>query len=945
MLPRIRVMRFTVWLFAAVLAGPLRADDTSQADVEFFETKIRPVLVEHCYQCHSAAAQTNKKLKGGLLLDTRTGLRAGGETGRAVVPGEPGESLLLTALRGNGDASVMPPKGKLPDAVIANFETWIKSGAVDPRTGDSSEQSSTGDIDAARRQHWAFQPPRLRPLPPVKTSDWPLCDLDYFVLARLEHEQLRPVAPASGVDLIRRAYFDLIGLPPTPDEVDAFLNDASPNAFAKVVDQLLDSPHYGERWGRHWLDVARYAEDQALANARPNPYAFRYRDWVIQALNRDMPYDQFLRLQIAGDLLPEPVDDYFVRLAGLGFQGLGQLYHRGNFAEQVMADELDDRIDTLSRGLLGLTVACARCHDHKYDPIPTRDYYSLAAAYYKSNLTVVPVAPPAVVRKHAEFVQQVKQRETALAQWVSERGRQLTQERLQDLRKYLLTAWRIRAKRAHGKKVDEKVVATTQQLIPYFLTRWAKLLEAGDIGKSRKPLAAWHTAARAAATIPAAKAENPELPAELLKATDDLCVQAALLGAELRKIDEAYQQALAAAKEDDRKNVKRAALPGEWQPLFKALLQENDSPLRINGDDVTAFLNDAGRQEHERRKSELEEFRKSGPPVPPLAHAVSGGGVPMKIHMRGSVERKGDDAPPGFLQVLQKPRSSTPDDDQSEQKTSDTAKPATFTRLDLAKAIVDRDNPLTARVLVNRVWQHHFGSGIVATPSNFGRVGEPPSHPELLDHLAVAFMEDGWSMKWLHRQIMLSQTYRLASTQDAAGMEHDPENRLLWRFTPRRLDFEPWRDSVLAVSGRLDRTAGGPSQSLESSLRRTTYAAISRSRIDPTLAMFDFPDANVSSERRSVTMVAQQQLFVLNSPFMIEAGKAFAARIEAAATKDEARISIAYRLAFQRNPLEDELAIGQQFLATTSQTEADKLTPWQRYAQALLASNEFTWMR
>ncbi len=943
MLRRIRETQFALALVSVLLVGPLRAEEPTSGDVEFFETKIRPVLVERCYQCHSTEAQKGKKLKGGLLLDTRNGLRAGGDTGRAIVPGEPDKSLLLIALRGDGDASVMPPKGKLPDSVIADFETWIKLGAADPRIGDPSATSGTSDFDAARRRHWAFLPPQQQPLPAVKASNWPAGDLDYFILARLEQQQLQPVAVAGKNELLRRAYFDLIGLPPSPEQVDAFVNDTSPTAFAAVVDQLLDSPHYGERWGRHWLDVARYAEDQALANARPNPHAFRYRDWVIQALNADMPYDQFVRLQLAGDLLPGPVDDYFVRLAGLGFQGLGQLYHRGNFAEQVMADELDDRIDTLSRGLLGLTVACARCHDHKYDPIPTSDYYSLAAAYYKSSLSVIPVAPPADVQKHAEFVKQLKQQETDLAQWVSERGLQLSRDRLLDLRTYLTAAWRIRAQRTHAQKVDEKAVATSENLMPYFLSRWAKLLEGGNVGKSREPLAAWHKAAREAAARPEAIAEKPEFPPELAKATDALCTQAALLAAELRKIDETYQQAFAAAKDDEKKNVKRAELSGSWQPLFKALVQENDSPLKINGGDVIAALDDAGRQEHERRKTELEDFRKSGPSAPPLAHAVSGGGTPMKIHMRGSVERKGDDAPPGFLQVLQTPVSS--EGEESDGKTPGAPSPARFTRLELAEAIVDRNNPLTARVLVNRVWQHHFGRGIVATPSNFGLVGEPPSHPEVLDHLAVGFMENGWSLKRLHRQIMLSQTYQLAATRDETSLKLDPENRLLWRFTPRRLDFEPWRDAVLAVSGQLNLTAGGPSQTLESSLRRTTYATISRSRIDPTLAMFDFPDANVSSERRSVTMVAQQQLFVLNSKFMIAAARAFAARIEAAATDDDSRITFAYRLAFQRNPQEDELAIGRQFLSTTSQTSADKLTPWQRYAQALLASNEFTWIR
>jgi len=923
---------------AGVLALLVFVPLSSFADegTDFFESKIRPVLVQQCYACHSAEAVKAGKLKGGLQLDSRDGIRQGGESGPSVVPGKVQESLLVAALR--HESFKMPPKGKLPDEVIADFVKWIEMGAPDPRERTAPPVPATIDIAAARRSHWAFQPPRKTAPPAVRRSDWPLGDVDHFILAKLEADGLSPVAPADPRDLLRRVYFGLIGLPPTPQEVDAYLADSSMDPLAAVVDRLLESPDHAERWARHWLDIARYAEDQALANARDNPHAYRYRDWVVQALRSDTPYDRFLRLQLAGDLLPEPVDDYFSRLAGLGFQGLGQLYHRGNFAEQVMADELDDRIDTVSRGLLGLTVACARCHDHKYDPIPTKDYYSLAAAYQGSNLAELPLAPPAEVEAHKTFVAQSKQREAALDQWVKDQGTRIARERLGDLRPYLVEAWRIHAKRTQKQTVDERTIATERQLIPYFLSRWTKFLEGADPGKAREPLTAWHQAARETAAAADTNAAAPELPAAFAQATDELLAKAAELADELRKLDAAHEQALAAAKTDaERAKVTRPELPAPWKPWSQALLTDGSAPLSVGGGDVLALLDLATRQDHESRRAELEAFKKSGPAAPSLIHGVAGGGTPLRIHIRGNVVNKGEVATPGFLQVLRAEQVTDPAPTSS-------AAPVPFTRLQLAEAIASRDNPLTARVIVNRVWHHHFGQGLVATPSNFGTMGDPPSHPELLDYLAVAFMDHGWSLKWLHRQIVLSRTYRLSSALDQANVVRDPTNRRLWRWTPQRLDFEGWRDAVLAVSGRLDRTMGGPAQPVDTSVRRTLYAKISRSRLDPTLAVFDFPDANVSSEKRSVTTVAQQQLFVLNSPFMIDSAKGLAARLQAAATNDADRVVAAYRIVYGREPTAAERTLGVEYLSKALSGGGEQQSPWERYAQALLASNEFTWV-
>src|ERR1019366_6835597 len=479
-------------------------------------------------------------------------------------------------------------------------------------------------------------------------------------------------------------------------------------AFAKVVDRLLTSPHYGERWARYWLDVSRYAEDKALAFVNTRPHAYRYRDWVVQALNSDMPYDRFVRLQIGGDLVNDPEQDPFVKLAGLGFQGLGAEYHRGSVTAQVIADELDDRVDTLTRGLLGLTVACARCHDHKYDPVPTRDYYSLAAAYNGSNLEVRPLADNATVERFRTWEKKVKEAEA--------KAKQFTKDK---------------------KKRTE---------------------------------------------------------------------------AEIKELAE--------------------------------------------------------------RQEDLVRLRKEAPPPLPMAHIVSGGGMAMRVHVRGNVERPGEVAPPGYLRILS-PEALTPNTPLKERGEKGAEK---FTRLDLANAIADPKNPLTARVIVNRVWHYHFGRGIVGTTSNFGKLGDRPTHPELLDTLAVRFMENGWSLHWLHREIMLSRAYRLSSASMLHNAEQDPENQYLWRFTPRRLDFEAWRDAWLAVSGRLDRTRGGPSLDLNKgdNVRRTLYAKISPVEPNALMVLFDFPDANVTSDRRTVTTVPQQQLFVLNSEFAIDTAKAFA---------------------------------------------------------------------
>ncbi len=487
-------VKFVASVLSALVLGLVcassRGAESDASGLEFFEKKIRPVFVEHCYECHSGEAEQSNKLKGGLWLDSETGIRTGGDSGAIVAAGKPADSLLIKALRHQGPE--MPPEVKLPEAVIADFEAWIAAGATIP--AESAPSVKPAPIDWAKaRQAWAFRRPVKHAPPAVADSGWPRNEIDAFVLAQLEARQLKPVRPASKRELIRRATFDLIGLPPTPEECAAFEQDTAPDAFARLIDRLLASPHYGERWARYWLDLARYADDQGNSFLTPAPTAYLYRDWVVRAFNRDLPYDEFVCLQLAGDLMPGPAADYVDRLAGLGFQGLGPVFRKGAAGEaKAKADELEDRLDTLSRGLLGLTVSCARCHDHKFDPIPTRDYYSLAASYNGADWADRMLASPGAVAAHKQWEQQVQQQKAGLEKWSAEQGRQLGRQALEKVDLYALTAWQLLVLRSHKLPVDDAAFARQAGLETYFLNRCVNLLQNP---KDEPQLAAFRAAA------------------------------------------------------------------------------------------------------------------------------------------------------------------------------------------------------------------------------------------------------------------------------------------------------------------------------------------------------------------------------------------------------------------------------------------------------------------
>jgi hypothetical protein len=733
---------------------------------EFFETKIRPVLAERCFECHGPTKQ-----KGGIRLDRKEFVFKA-STEPLIVPGDPQKSLLIQAIRHENETKMPPPpKERLPETVIGDFVTWVKLGAAWP----DDPKIATADP----RKHWAFQPIKKPVLPTVKKNTWPANAIDSFILAKLESKGLTPNPPADPRTLIRRLYFDLIGLPPTFAEVEEFAKawdspSAKPQAaLEKVVDRLLADPRYGERWARHWLDLARYADTKGYVfqEERRYPYAYTYRDYVVKAFNDDLPYDQFVMQQIAADRLVAKGQAPASSQAAMGYLTLGRRFLNN------IHDITDDRIDVVTRGMLGLTVACARCHDHKYDPIPTKDYYGLYGIFTSSI-------------------------------------------------------------------------------------------------------------------------EPKDLP---------------LLGEpEKTKEYDAFKTKL----DDLEKSVM------EFKTKNKKELSEKNRKFR---DELKAL------------EKKVDAFKATSPAAPPRAMVLVDGPNPhdARVLLRGNPGSPGPIAPRQFLTILS-------DKPQPLKEGSG--------RLDLARAIASKDNPLTARVFVNRLWMHHFGAGLVASTSNFGLRAEPPSHPELLDYLAATFMENGWSIKNMHKLIVMSRTYQLSSAEHAKAREIDADNRFLARANRQRLEFEALRDSLLAVAGNLDPKMGGKSVDITTapySHRRTIYGFIDRQNLPGVFRTFDFASPDASTPQRYQTTVPQQALFMLNHPFVQEQTRALLKRPELAGVKDDAeKIARLHRIIYARNADVEEVRIGQEFLASASKLQgaANAMTSWECYAQALLLANEFVFV-
>jgi len=918
-------------LVAALVRGAVAAEPTAE-QIEFFENKIRPVLVEHCYACHSDKAE---KVKGGLRLDTREGLLKGGTSGPVIVPGDVEASSLIKAVRYTDPELQMPPKDKkLSAEQIATLEAWVKMGAPDPRTATGPR--SLTDIAEARARHWAFQPV-TNPVPPkVRKPRWVQTPVDAFVLAKLEQQKLKSAPPADRRTLIRRISYDLIGLPPTPGEVEAFIKDKRPDAYAQLVERLLASPHYGERWGRYWLDVARYADTKgylAGGEERRYPFSYTYRDYVVRAFNEDKPYDQFLIEQIAADRLPQGEDK--TPLTALGFLTLGRRFLNNQ------NDIIDDRIDLVTRGTLGLTVSCARCHDHKFDPIPTKDYYALHGVFASSEEPAErPLLKP--LNDSPDYQDYLKQKAKIEVEMENFKDKEIAKfigELRQNIGDYLLNV-------REAKSVDDaakfETFAIERKLIPGVLRRWITDLDArsqkpdpiftpwfefsklpeADFATNAQPLLAKFTADSASV--------NPVVAKALAERAPDSLKQVAEAYTKLfREIDADWKTNLTTAA-DEKKPVP-TALPNPDQEALRQALFADGAPANPPKDEV--------RKIHARRLGEgaapfrnrIEALSWTHPGVPLRAMAMADRANPGDSHvfLRGNASNRGPEAPRRFLEVLSAVSS------------------APFTngsgRLELAQAITSRDNPLTARVYVNRVWRHHFGEGLVRTPGDFGVRTEAPVQRELLDYLAASFMADSWSTKKLHRLIVLSATYQQSSAASAASLKADPDNRYLSRMNRRRLDFEAMRDTLLAVSGKLDPKVGGLPVDIIAepfSPRRTVYGLIDRQNLPGLFRTFDFANPDVSSQGRFTTTVPQQALFMMNSPFVIEQARSLVARPEVKQLPgDPEKIQTLCRLAWQRPAERDEIRAAEKFLILPPPSTAT-LSPLEKYAQVLLLSNE-----
>jgi mono/diheme cytochrome c family protein len=913
--------------------------------VEFFESRIRPLLVKNCYECHSAQA---KELQGKLRLDSREALRRGGESGPAVVAGDAPGSLLVRALR--YEDHEMPPKGKLPPSAIADVEHWVKMGAPDPRDRPDGEASQlpgkkqrTIDFVAARK-HWAYQPMRNPSVPQVKNTAWAHNEVDRFVLAQLEARGLSPAPAADRRTLLRRVSLDLIGLPPTYQEIESFANDDSPRAFEKVVDRLLASPHYGERWGRHWLDVARYADTKDLVlvfgDDAIRPYAYTYRDYVTKAFNADVPYDRFIVDQLAADQTAGKGESW--RLAAMGFLTLGRLF------DYNLNDEYDDRIDTVSRGLLGMTVACARCHDHKYDAITQADYYGLYGVFASSEEPVdLPLlAEPAATARSADFHKKFAAKEHEFQEHVDHEFREQTEVARRRVGDYLLAVATTRP------DPNEDAVffmsLSPSQLRPQIVGRWRRYV-ARRSTQSDPVFGAWGDFMRLADAdfeqrAPAVAKSWLDRPRGTAAGQLNPVLAEALATADLHSkadVSRLYRDTFLRAY--DAKTGNWPAAPGySARQQLLDILTGPEGPAWFPRSNAYLYMSRVERDRYHHLQLELDRVAVHSAAAPARAMVVNDAAnlCSPRIFVRGNPAQPGEPVPRQFLRVL------AGDHQQPFAHGSG--------RLDLARAIASRDNPLTARVFVNRVWMHHFGQPLVQSPSDFGTRATPPTHPELLDYLASTFMADNWSIKNLHRRIVLSAAYQQSSADRPECRAIDPENRLLWRFNRQRLDMEAMRDSMLAVSGRLDRTLFGRPADIVGDphcRRRTIYGLVDRQHLPGFHRAFDFANPDQSAERRPQTTVPQQALFAMNSPFMLEQAQSLAASPPVSGKLSPPdRVESLYEIVLGRRPDEAETELALRFVnaaqADSSLPHAPqvKLDPWAQYAQMLLASNEFTFV-
>jgi hypothetical protein len=938
-----RLIRLSIPAMAALgfvlplLGQSISTERVSPEQVEFFEKRIRPIFATRCQSCHNPKVGT-----AGLDLTSVSGLRKGADSGPVIVPGDTEKSRLLQVV-GYQERIKMPPTGKLADDELAQLREWVKVGAPWPLSAveepAAAPSSKKKVYSRGQKDFWSFRPLHQVTPPEVKDKAWVRSPIDRFILARLESDGLTPAPPADKLALIRRATYDLTGLPATEEEIRVFLSDASTDAFAKVVDRLLASPRYGEKWGRHWMDVARYADSTGADEDYRYPYAWRYRDYVISAFNRDMPFDRFIREQIAGDLLPAPGGQE-VNTDGIiatGFLALGPKLVAEQDKVKMFYDIVDEQIEVTSKAFLGLSIACARCHDHKFDPISTKDYYSMASIFAStkqlaklegtvSKLYYAPLVPKNIAEEYEAHQKKIEDKQKEIDAVTGAEARRRRDELAPRMADYMVAARNI-----YEKGADLTALAKERSLDEAVLDKWAKYLK--PTKERRVHLEAWY------------KAAPSELEAVAKRYQTDFIHVAA---ERQRAQDEWKIKADAARARGEQPPAPPKFMPGDNR--FYTEVGGGKGPLALPEKEPEKLFSEGSRAKWSQLKAELKAIKDSAPPEPPFACGVAEGQpVQQHVFLRGNPDSRGEPVPKAFPVIL------AGEQQPPIEKGSG--------RLELANWLASSDNPLPARVMVNRIWQGHFGEGLVRTANNFGIVGERPSHPELLDWLAETFIAQGWSVKKMHRLIMLSSAYQMSSEITPQKNEKDVDNRLLSRFGMRRMTVEEIRDSLLQLDGAIDLTMGGTLQTGEgtdkefsdgrkslhpdNSKRRTVYLPLRRSNLATLLTLFDFGDGTTSTEIRSQTNVAPQALFMMNSNFVEERSRSLAKLLLQTETADQNRVSRAWYKVLGREPTSEESNASLQYVRRFPVKSSDdnaRLLAWSSLCRTLIASNDFIYI-
>ena len=943
------------FLLAALCIGICNVSLADEG-IEFFEKKIRPMLAKHCYECHSAKA---KKAKAGLLLDRKAGWEMGGENGAAIIPGKPEESRLMIAIRYDNNDIRMPKAGKLPSQVIKDFEKWIEMGAPDPRdqpldakfvhTGPRSKP-----LEEARK-FWSFQP-LAKPTPPkTQDADWAKDRLDHFVLVKLEEKNLKPAKPADWGTLFRRVHFDLIGLPPEPEQIDAFLSKPSQEALAKTIDELLDSPQYAERWGRHWLDVARYADTTGGGRNLQFPNAYRYRDWVLASYRQDKPIDQFIRQQIAGDLLPSDSDEEFNdNLIGTTFLALGPHNYELQDKALLRMEIVDEQLAAVSRAFLGMTIGCARCHDHPFDPLPTAEYYSLAGIFRSTNSSRPGNVANFIERGLKDQHGDSRKKHAEAAKVLNDKLKQLENE-LKVLGGKVPADSKSSQKSLDPKKIKGIVIDDTQAKL---VGTWVSSTHtASFVGKSYRHDNGQNKGEKSAtwkATIPQSgiyevqisySASSNRSPKDPLTIFTDLEEKTVHINQQAKPpIDGTFFSLGKFNFEEGEWDVVKINTMGTTGIVIidSVRLLAEDAPKtslppiaekKPKKKDPEKKAKEAKKKELQTviaaLKKDIDAHKKAAPPKSPVTmsveeHQEAGD---WHIHVRGGIRNLGKKVKRGFITaatpVGQSPKPEIPEGASG--------------RLELAKWVASSDNTLTARVYVNRVWHHLFGRGIVASNDNFGEMGRRPTHPELLDHLASEFIDQGWSTKTLIRRILLSSTYQMSSEASTNSLEQDPDNELFSRQNRRRLQVEAIHDAMLVASGKLNPAS-------EKTKERALYDKLDRNKIPEMLDIFDFPNPNLVSGVRNASTVPTQALFLMNDPFVIKEAETAAKRLlERKGLNVEERLNFAYKITLGREPREEEKSLALNYLAQHNQGK-DHPEAWAGILHSLYACVDFRYL-